>query len=397
MLILVFAVAWRLVPPSGYGTAAQIILPAFTLAAYYVAVAARLTRSGMLEVMAQDYIRTARAKGLSEWLTVFRHALRNAFIPILTILGIQIGELLAGSVVTETVFAWPGVGTLVLDAILRRDYPLVQAVIVVLAVIYAVVNLAGGPPLCVGRSPGALPVTGPSSRVVRAFARNPVAMIGLVLLAATGAVAAFAPVVAPDSYDDQDVRARLKPPLWRSPAGRVYALGTDPLGRDVWSRIVYGASRHDVRRGGGAAARRRRRRGARPPRRLRRTVGRPLIMRAADIQLAFPSLLLAIGLIAALGTNLLTLLGVLALRSWAIHARTVRGSSCSSASRSRCSPRARSAPGRPARVQGDSAQCPRSADRREHGASSGADPARIDAVVPRTRHPAAAPELGQHA
>ena len=142
MLILVFAVAWRLVPPSGYGTAAQIILPAFTLAAYYLAVAARLTRSGMLEVMAQDYIRTARAKGLSEWLTVCRHALRNAFIPILTVLGIQIGELLAGSVVTETVFAWPGVGTLVLDAILRRDYPLVQAVIVVLAVIYAVVNLA---------------------------------------------------------------------------------------------------------------------------------------------------------------------------------------------------------------------------------------------------------------
>ena len=142
MLILVFAVAWRLVPPSGYGSAAQIVLPAFTLAAYYLAVAARLTRSGLLEVLAQDYIRTARAKGLAEWLTVLRHGLRNAVIPILTVLGIQIGELLAGSVVTETVFAWPGVGTLVLDAILRRDYPLVQAVIVVLAVIYAVLNLA---------------------------------------------------------------------------------------------------------------------------------------------------------------------------------------------------------------------------------------------------------------
>ena len=142
MLILLFAVAWRLVPPSGYGSAVQIILPAFTLAAYYIAVAARLTRSGMLEVLAQDYIRTARAKGLSERFTVFRHALRNAIIPILTVLGIQIGDLLAGSVVTETVFAWPGVGTLALDAILRRDYPLVQAVIVVLAVIYATVNLA---------------------------------------------------------------------------------------------------------------------------------------------------------------------------------------------------------------------------------------------------------------
>ena len=141
MLILVFAVGWRLVPPSGYGSAVQLVLPAFTLAAYYLAVAARLTRSGMLEVLGQDYIRTARAKGLSERLTVFRHALRNAVIPIVTVLGVQVGELLAGSVVTETVFAWPGVGTLVLDAILRRDYPLVQAVILVLAVIYAVVNL----------------------------------------------------------------------------------------------------------------------------------------------------------------------------------------------------------------------------------------------------------------
>ncbi len=142
MFILLFAVSWRLVPPSGYGSAVQLILPAITLAAYYLAVAARLTRSGMLEVLAQDYIRTARAKGLSERLTVFRHGLRNAVIPIVTILGLQIGELLAGSVVTETVFAWPGVGTLVLDAILRRDYPLVQAVIIVVAVIYAVVNLA---------------------------------------------------------------------------------------------------------------------------------------------------------------------------------------------------------------------------------------------------------------
>ena len=142
MLILLFAVAWRLVPPSGYGSAAQLVLPAFTLAAYYLAVAARLTRSGMLEVLAQDYIRTARAKGLTERLTVLRHGLKNALIPILTVLGIQIGDLLAGSVVTETVFAWPGVGTLALDAILRRDYPLVQAVIVVLAVTYALVNLA---------------------------------------------------------------------------------------------------------------------------------------------------------------------------------------------------------------------------------------------------------------
>jgi peptide/nickel transport system permease protein len=169
-------------------------------------------------------------------------------------------------------------------------------------------------------------VTGPSSRVVRAFARNPVAMIGLVLLAAMGAIAALAPVVAPDSYDDQDIRARLKPPLWQSPGGRVYALGTDPLGRDVWSRIVYGArvtmsvAAAGLLLGGGVGV---------ALGLLAGFAGRwadALIMRAADIQLAFPSLLLAIGLVAALGTNLVTLLGVLALRSWAIHARTVRGS-----------------------------------------------------------------------
>jgi peptide/nickel transport system permease protein len=141
MLILVFAVAIPLFPPSGYGTPAQLVLPAVTLAAYYVAVTTRLTRSGMLEILNQDFIRTARAKGLTERVTVLRHGLRNALIPIITVLGLQIGELLAGAVVTETVFAWPGVGTLVLDAITRRDYPVVQATIVLIALVYAVVNL----------------------------------------------------------------------------------------------------------------------------------------------------------------------------------------------------------------------------------------------------------------
>jgi len=141
MLILVFAVFVPLFPPSGYGSPAQLVLPAVTLAAYYAAVTTRLTRSGMLEILGQDFIRTARAKGLAERVTVLRHGLRNALIPITTVLGLQIGELLAGAVVTETVFAWPGVGTLVLDAITRRDYPVVQATIVLIALVYAVVNL----------------------------------------------------------------------------------------------------------------------------------------------------------------------------------------------------------------------------------------------------------------
>ena len=165
-----------------------------------------------------------------------------------------------------------------------------------------------------------------SSRVARAFTRNPVAMLGLCLLGSMAFVAAAAPLVAPDSYDDQDARIRLKPPLWRSAEGRVYVLGTDPLGRDVWSRIAYGArvsvsvAGAGLLLGGGVGV---------GLGLLAGFGGRgadALVMRAADIQLAFPSLLLAIGFIAVLGANVATLLGVLAVRSWAVHARTVRGS-----------------------------------------------------------------------
>ena len=165
-----------------------------------------------------------------------------------------------------------------------------------------------------------------SSRVARAFTRNPVAMLGLCLLGRMAFVAAAAPLVAPDSYDDQDARIRLKPPLWRSAEGRVYVLGTDPLGRDVWSRLASGARVSDsvagagLLLGGGVGV------GLGLLAGFGGRVADALVMRAADIQLAFPSLLLAIGFIAVLGANVATLLGVLALRSWAVHARTVRGS-----------------------------------------------------------------------
>ncbi|MCC6312574.1 MAG: ABC transporter permease [Thermomicrobiales bacterium] len=142
MLILIFAVKLRWFPPSGRGGLDSIVLPAVTLSAYYLAVTARLVRSGMLEVLSRDYMRVARAKGLTERNVVLRHGLRNVLIPVTTVLGLQLGELLAGAVVTEAVFAWPGIGTLVLDAIGRRDYPVVQAVIIVIAVSYALINLA---------------------------------------------------------------------------------------------------------------------------------------------------------------------------------------------------------------------------------------------------------------
>jgi peptide/nickel transport system permease protein len=117
------------------------VLPAVTLAAASVTIVARLTRSTMLEALGQDYIRTARAKGLTEGFVVLRHGLKNALIPIVTVIGVQAGYLLGGAVLTETVFAWPGVGTMILDAILKKDFPVVLAGVVIVAVGFIIVNL----------------------------------------------------------------------------------------------------------------------------------------------------------------------------------------------------------------------------------------------------------------
>jgi peptide/nickel transport system permease protein len=142
LLILVFAVNLHLLPVSGRGTLAQLVLPATTLAMWPLTLAARLTRSGMLEVLSQDYIRTARAKGLAPFLVTTRHALRNALIPIVTVLAINLGSMLGGAVLTETVFAWPGIGTLVMASVLTRDYPVVLAALLVVAVSFILINLA---------------------------------------------------------------------------------------------------------------------------------------------------------------------------------------------------------------------------------------------------------------
>lgn len=128
MLMLLFAVKLNWLPAAGSGTLAHPVLPAFTLAAASMALIARITRSSMLEVMRQEYVITARAKGLPEKTVVLRHALRNALIPVVTIIGLRFGTLLSGAVLTETVFAWPGVGRLMVDSISARDYPVVQGV-----------------------------------------------------------------------------------------------------------------------------------------------------------------------------------------------------------------------------------------------------------------------------
>ena len=142
MLMLLFSVTLHWLPAGGYGTPAHLVLPAIALAAFSVAIIARLTRSSLLEVFNHDYVRTARAKGLQDRVVVLRHALKNALIPVLTVVGLQFGALLSGAVLTETTFAWPGMGRLLVNAIGARDYPVIQGIVLVFALTFTVVNLA---------------------------------------------------------------------------------------------------------------------------------------------------------------------------------------------------------------------------------------------------------------
>ena len=141
MLILLFGVTLRWLPTSGFQGWQYLVLPSITLAAFPTALVARLTRSSLLEILSQEYIRTGRAKGLAEPAVILRHALRNATIPLLTLLGLQIGTLLGGAVITESIFAWPGMGKLVVDAIFFRDFPVVQTVLILSATIFVAINL----------------------------------------------------------------------------------------------------------------------------------------------------------------------------------------------------------------------------------------------------------------
>ena len=140
MLMLLFAVQWRLLPVSGWDSWASLVLPAFTLGTFTAPLLMRIVRSSMLEVINLDYVRTARAKGVTEWFVICRHALVNAALPLVTVAGLQFGLLLGGAVITETVFAVPGVGRLIVGAIRQLDFPIVQAGVFLLALIVVVVN-----------------------------------------------------------------------------------------------------------------------------------------------------------------------------------------------------------------------------------------------------------------
>jgi len=140
ILILFFAIKLGALPVSGSGTLAHLVLPAITLGGALAAILTRMVRTSMLEELGQDYIRTARAKGLPERTVVYRHALRNAMIPVLTVVGLQFGALLAGAIVTETIFSWPGIGRLTIQAISNRDYYLVEGCILAIGLTYVGVN-----------------------------------------------------------------------------------------------------------------------------------------------------------------------------------------------------------------------------------------------------------------
>lgn len=142
MLILLFAVVWNVLPTSGYGSPRFFVLPTITLAAQLVGVIASMVSATMIEVLREDHVRTARAKGLAERVVVLRHVLKNSFITLITLLGLQLGSLLGGAVIVETVFAWPGLGNLMTDSIGLRDYPVVQAAALLAGVIFLVINLS---------------------------------------------------------------------------------------------------------------------------------------------------------------------------------------------------------------------------------------------------------------
>jgi len=141
LLVLLFSISLGWLPVSGAQAPGSVILPALTLGLSMAAVSMRMLRASLLEVASQDYLRTARAKGASPWQVLRRHALPNALAPVLTLLGLQLGGLLAGAVITEVIFAWPGIGSLLIEAIRQRDYPLIQGVVLVIAVGYVLVNL----------------------------------------------------------------------------------------------------------------------------------------------------------------------------------------------------------------------------------------------------------------
>ena len=277
----------------------------------------------MLEVLRQDYVRTARAKGLQERGVVLRHALRNALIPIVTIVGLQLGFLLGGAVIAEVVFSWPGVGRLAVDSILARDYPVVQGCVLLVASIFVILEPFRRPLVRILESTDSVSLTAMRQQthaLWHRLARHRLALGGALIVGTLIVVAALAPVLAPHDPIRQDLARRFQP------ASTDYPLGTDEFGRDMLSRIIYG-TRVSLLIGvvsvgvaltlgtltgllsgyaGGAV-----------------DVG---VMAVMDVLLAVPGILLAIAIVAVLGAGLTNVMVAVGISSIPVFARLARGS-----------------------------------------------------------------------
>ncbi len=332
MLILIFSVRLNWLPSSGRGGLEHLILPAITLGLFTTARITRLTRSGMLEVLGQDYIRTARAKGVGEPPVVWKHALKNASIPIVTIVGIDRvagGGPPLGPGDLQPRLPGGAVGGVpprehVRDRELpgRRDLHLPRSA-------HPVPLMAALPP-SVATEAVALATRRPRVdrewvALLRRLVRRRTALFGMLVVLGVLLAAAFAPLVAPFDPLEQDIGQRLREPGWQDAQGRVHPLGTDHLGRDILSRIVFG-SRIALVVGLAAVV-------------ISGVLGMLIgllagyfggrvddfLMRLADIQLAFPFILLAIAVIGVLGPSLRNIIIVIGVSSWVVYARVVRG------------------------------------------------------------------------
>lgn len=326
----------------------HLVLPAVTLAARSTGVVARMTRSSLLEVIGQDYVKTARAKGLPEFRVIFKHALKNGLIPVVTVLGVQFGVLLGRAVVVETVFAWPGLGWLIVRSVLQRDFPLVQAGILLAAVAFVAINLTVDllyayldplhqlqltEPSRQGRknvaiqersslAGGVVTATSvPADRRswVRRFLRHRLGVAAAMLLLMAGALLLAAPLLPLRDPNRTVIADRLQPPLQKG-----YLLGTDALGRDMLSRLIWGG-RVSLLIGAVAAG-------------TSLMVGAALGVAAGffggrldrvlsgltDVVLAFPYILLGIGVVAALGPSLFNAMLAVSLTGFPVYMRVTR-------------------------------------------------------------------------
>ena len=308
----------------------SITLPAISLGLNSAAYITRVTRSAMLEVLSEDYVRTARAKGSPERTVVWRHALRNALIPIITVAELYMSTLIGNSVLTEIVFSRPGLGKLLVGALSQRDYTMLQGMMVIYTLAVVVVNLISDlaygfvDPQGEARVSDALSAPTPRraptglTTLLSAFNANKASWIGLAIVALVVAAALFAPLLAPYDPLEQDVLDRLKPPT------ADHLLGTDYYGRDTLSRLLYGArvslvislSATLIAMAAGAA--------------IGMLAGwrgghfDAVTMQAMDMLLAFPSLILGLMLVAMLGPSMLNIIAAIALTSLPTFARIAR-------------------------------------------------------------------------